>query len=190
MCTLHLLHPRPMQVINSEASLITLVVSNVQVPEMARRELTGALLQLKALGVDSLAEFDFLSPPPPELAAKAVEALHVLGALDADARCFDAADSSRPDGMQLAAVRGWGVSLQTCAQKGQQVTPQQVSTAMLATCLNSACGQADSHVSVGDSLAVLLLVHLAPEACHAHANMHRQRAWLGIHRRRSSLHAG
>lgn len=59
----------------------------MQVPEMARRELTGALLQLKALGVDSLAEFDFLSPPPPELAAKAVEALHVLGALDAEARC-------------------------------------------------------------------------------------------------------
>ena len=57
-----------------------------QKPEMARRELTGALLQLKALGVDSLAEFDFPSPPPPELAAKAVEALHVLGALEADAR--------------------------------------------------------------------------------------------------------
>ena len=60
----------------------------MQVPEMVRRELTGALLQLKALGVDSLAEFDFLSPPPPELAAKAVEALHVLGALDSDARCL------------------------------------------------------------------------------------------------------
>jgi ATP-dependent RNA helicase DDX35 len=54
---------------------------------MARRELTGALLQLKALGVDSLGEFDFPSPPPPELAAKAVEALHVLGALDSEARC-------------------------------------------------------------------------------------------------------
>lgn len=52
---------------------------------MARRELTGALLALKGLGVDSLAGFDFPSPPPPELAAKAVEALHVLGALDADA---------------------------------------------------------------------------------------------------------
>jgi HrpA-like RNA helicase len=70
---------------------------HMQVPEMARRELTGALLQLKALGVDSLAEFDFLSPPPPELAAKGVEALHVLGALDADARCLSAADSLCPD---------------------------------------------------------------------------------------------
>lgn len=54
---------------------------------MARRELTGALLQLKALGIDSLGEFDFPSAPPPELAAKAVEALHVLGALDDEARC-------------------------------------------------------------------------------------------------------
>jgi HrpA-like RNA helicase len=59
----------------------------MQKPEMARRELTGALLQLKALGVDSLGEFGFPSPPPPELAAKAVEALHVLGALDSEARC-------------------------------------------------------------------------------------------------------
>lgn len=56
-------------------------------PEMARRDLAGALLQLKALGVDSLAEFDFPAPPPPQLAAKAVEALHVLSALDSQARC-------------------------------------------------------------------------------------------------------
>ena len=73
---------------------------------MARRELTGALLQLKALGVDSLAEFDFLSPPPPELAAKAVEALHVLGALDAEARCLNTADLSWPYRMQPAVLRG------------------------------------------------------------------------------------
>ncbi len=58
-----------------------------QVPEMARRDLAGALLQLKALGVDSLAEFDFPAPPPPQLAAKAVEALHILKALDSEARC-------------------------------------------------------------------------------------------------------
>ncbi len=59
----------------------------VQTPEMARRDLAGAVLQLKALGVDSLAEFDFPAPPPPQLAAKAVEALHVLAALDSEARC-------------------------------------------------------------------------------------------------------
>lgn len=53
---------------------------------MARRDLATALLQLKALGVDSLADFDFPAPPPPQLAAKAVEMLHVLTALDSDAR--------------------------------------------------------------------------------------------------------
>ena len=67
-------------------TLVTIIYQSYQVPEMARRELTGALLQLKALGVDSLAGFDFPAPPPPELAAKAVEALHVLEALDTDAR--------------------------------------------------------------------------------------------------------
>lgn len=57
-----------------------------QIPEMVRRDLASALLQLKALGVDSLADFDFPAPPPPQLAAKAVEMLHVLTALDSDAR--------------------------------------------------------------------------------------------------------
>lgn len=66
---------------------------------MARRDLAGALLQLKALGVDSLAEFDFPAPPPPQLAAKAVEALHVLSALDSQARCHrptHPSDASHP----------------------------------------------------------------------------------------------
>jgi ATP-dependent RNA helicase DDX35 len=51
-------------------------------PEMQRCSLTATVLQLKALGVDNVLRFDFLSPPPPELLANALEALYALGAVD------------------------------------------------------------------------------------------------------------
>lgn len=53
---------------------------------MQRSELGGVVLQLKALGVDNIMNFDFLSPPPAEAMIRALEVLYALGALDDDAR--------------------------------------------------------------------------------------------------------
>ncbi|OHF00370.1 helicase associated domain-containing protein [Colletotrichum orchidophilum] len=52
------------------------------VPEMQRSNLAPFILQLKALGIDNVLRFNFLSPPPSELMAKALELLYSLGALD------------------------------------------------------------------------------------------------------------
>ena len=51
-------------------------------PEMCRCALAPVVLQLKALGVDNVLRFDFLSPPPPSALAHALETLYALGALD------------------------------------------------------------------------------------------------------------
>ncbi len=59
---------------------------------MQRSELASTVLQLKALGVDNMMGFDWLAPPPAETMVRALELLHALGALGADARseplCF------------------------------------------------------------------------------------------------------
>lgn len=47
-------------------------------PEVQRCSLNGTVLQLKALGIDNVARFDFLSPPPPAALANALEALCAL----------------------------------------------------------------------------------------------------------------
>ncbi|KAJ0159050.1 putative ATP-dependent RNA helicase DHX35 [Colletotrichum tanaceti] len=54
----------------------------VNVPEIQRSNLAPFILQLKALGIDNVLRFNFLSPPPSELMAKALELLYSLGALD------------------------------------------------------------------------------------------------------------
>jgi ATP-dependent RNA helicase DDX35 len=56
------------------------------VPEMQRCNLTTMLLQLKALGVDDVLHFPFLSPPPAETMIRGLELLFALGALDDDCR--------------------------------------------------------------------------------------------------------
>ena len=61
-------------------------LAEAPVPEMQRSDLTGTVLQLKALGIDNILNFDWLSPPPAEALVAALELLHALGALDLDAR--------------------------------------------------------------------------------------------------------
>ena len=68
----------------------------VTVPEIQRANLAPAILQLKALGIDNIARFDFLTPPPAELIIRALELLYSLGALD------DYAKLTRPLGMRIA----------------------------------------------------------------------------------------
>ncbi len=65
---------------------VKFLFDNPQVPEMQRSELSGTVLQLKALGVDNMMAFDWLAPPPAETMVRALELLYALGALGADAR--------------------------------------------------------------------------------------------------------
>lgn len=66
------------------------------IPEIQRSDLTPVILQLKALGIDNVARFDFFSAPPSDLMAKALELLYALGALDEYAKL------TRPLGFRMA----------------------------------------------------------------------------------------
>lgn len=78
----------------TEQGYIGLAQSNP--PEIQRSNLAPTILQLKALGIDNIVRFDFLSPPPSQLVGKALELLYSLGALDEYAKL------TRPLGMRMA----------------------------------------------------------------------------------------
>lgn len=65
-------------------------------PEIQRSNLAPTVLQLKALGIDNIVRFEFLSPPPSQLVGKALELLYSLGALDEYAKL------TQPLGMRMA----------------------------------------------------------------------------------------
>ncbi|KAL5615103.1 hypothetical protein BROUX41_005163 [Berkeleyomyces rouxiae] len=69
---------------------------DVSIPEVQRTNLASIILQLKALGIDNVVRFDFLSPPPSVQMATGLELLHALGALD------DYAKLTRPLGLRMA----------------------------------------------------------------------------------------
>ena len=52
------------------------------VPEIQRTNLASTLLQLKAMGINNLIDFDFMDPPPAETLIRALEQLYALGALN------------------------------------------------------------------------------------------------------------
>jgi ATP-dependent RNA helicase DDX35 len=66
----------------SEADYKTLSVSTP--PEMQRSDLSMAVLQLKALGIDNVLRFNFPSPPPARNLHSALGLLYALGAIDSD----------------------------------------------------------------------------------------------------------
>ncbi len=66
------------------------------VPEIQRSNLSSIILQLKALGIDDVLHFDFMSPPPAELLINALELLYAIGALDANCKL------TKPVGASLA----------------------------------------------------------------------------------------
>lgn len=53
-----------------------------QPPEMRRSEMSGAVLQLKALGIGNILRFDFPSPPPAQNLLSALETLFALDGID------------------------------------------------------------------------------------------------------------
>ncbi|KAK9510945.1 hypothetical protein O3M35_005616 [Rhynocoris fuscipes] len=64
--------------------------------EMQRVELSGAVLQMKALGIDNIVRFNFLTPPASKSLLSSLELLHALGAIDEDAQLTE------PDGIRMA----------------------------------------------------------------------------------------
>lgn len=66
------------------------------VPEIQRSNLAPVILQLKALGIDNIVRFDFITAPPAELVIRALELLYSLGALD------DYAKLTKPLGVRMA----------------------------------------------------------------------------------------
>lgn len=68
------------------------------IPEIQRSNLAPVILQLKALGIDNIVRFDFLTPPPAEMVSKALELLYSLGAVDEYAKL------TRPLGFRMAEV--------------------------------------------------------------------------------------
>ncbi|KAJ5112193.1 ATP-dependent RNA helicase DHX35 [Penicillium argentinense] len=66
------------------------------VPEIQRSNLAPIVMQLKALGIDNIVRFDFLTPPPAQLVIRAFEMLFSLGAVD------DYAKLTKPLGMRMA----------------------------------------------------------------------------------------
>ncbi|XP_038289759.1 probable ATP-dependent RNA helicase DHX35 isoform X3 [Canis lupus familiaris] len=66
------------------------------VPEMQRSNLAPVILQLKALGIDNVLRFHFMSPPPAQSMVQALELLYALGGLDKDCRLTE------PLGMRVA----------------------------------------------------------------------------------------
>lgn len=52
------------------------------IPEIKRANLASVILQLKALGVDDVLNFDYLDPPSDDALAAALETLYALAALD------------------------------------------------------------------------------------------------------------
>ncbi len=69
---------------------------DVNPPEIQRSNLAPFILQLKALGIDNVLRFDFLTSPPAELMIRALELLFSLGALD------DYAKLTKPLGLRMA----------------------------------------------------------------------------------------
>ena len=55
-------------------------------PELLRTNLSGVVLQLKAMGVDDILSFPFIDPPPREALVRSLELLYALGALGGDGR--------------------------------------------------------------------------------------------------------
>lgn len=63
-----------------------LALAEATIPEIQRSNLAPVILQLKALGIDNIVRFPFITSPPAELVIRALELLYSLGALDTYAK--------------------------------------------------------------------------------------------------------
>lgn len=72
------------------------LLPEVTVPELQRSNLAPLILQLKALGIDNIARFEFLTTPPSALVVRGLEMLYSLEAVD------DYARLTKPLGVRMA----------------------------------------------------------------------------------------
>ena len=72
------------------------MLDQASIPEIQRSNLAPVILQLKCLGIDNIARFDYLTPPPSDLVVRGLETLYSLGALDEYARL------TKPLGVRMA----------------------------------------------------------------------------------------
>jgi ATP-dependent RNA helicase DDX35 len=77
-----------------ESTMSTL--SSSTIPELCRSDISLFVLQLKALGIDNVVRFDFLTPPPSSMLLRALEFLYGLQGLD------DYGRLTRPLGIRMA----------------------------------------------------------------------------------------
>lgn len=75
---------------------VYLSLPEATIPEIQRSNLAPIILQLKALGIDNVLRFDFLTSPPADLIIRAMELLFSLGAVDEYAKL------TRPLGVRMA----------------------------------------------------------------------------------------
>ncbi|KAF4547870.1 Helicase associated domain (HA2)-containing protein 2 [Elsinoe fawcettii] len=71
-------------------------LEEASIPEIRRSNLAPVILQLKCLGIDNVAKFPYLTPPPSSLVVRGLELLYSLGALD------DYARLTKPLGVRMA----------------------------------------------------------------------------------------
>ncbi|KAF2222855.1 ATP dependent RNA helicase [Elsinoe ampelina] len=71
-------------------------LDEASIPETRRSNLAPVILQLKCLGIDNIAKFPYLTPPPSSLVVRGLELLYSLGALD------DYARLTKPLGVRMA----------------------------------------------------------------------------------------
>lgn len=57
-------------------------LKETSIPEIQRSDLTGLILQLKALGIDNIARFEYITNPPSETVIQSLEFLFSLNSLD------------------------------------------------------------------------------------------------------------
>lgn len=80
-------------------------------PEIQRTDLCAVILQLKALGIDDVARFDFLSSPSSEAMIYGLEILYSLGAMDDNGKLTDLgeqmAEMSLEPRMSKALLSSW-----------------------------------------------------------------------------------
>ena len=75
-------------------------MEELTVPEIQRSNLAPVILQLKALGIERINSFSYLSPPPAQLVSRGLELLYSLGALD------DHTHLTKPLGLRMAELGG------------------------------------------------------------------------------------
>ena len=87
-------------------------------PEVCRSDVSLFILQLKALGIDNILRFDFMTPPPSKMLERGLEFLYSLGALDNMGRL------TKDLGIKMAEVGSYKIRNPTYADVWTSLAPR------------------------------------------------------------------